>query len=261
MYTSLKQNTHLSHLTTNIRREPRFEPILMRIVSYEEGVPFNIRNEIISELVSYGVLKRGADKFCEIANPIYHYCITKAFQPLVNGLEREYHPEDTRAGFLDYLTPEGEIDMRALLQNFRDFIARAGYRILEAPVKPQEFVGQNLLFGYLDTFVRIARGFMYLEIRTGRGRMDLIILHKGEKHIVETKIWEGLKLYQGGKRQLAEYLKLEGVSEGYYVVFDHRSKPEARTEEEVIKGKAIVSYVIPVLQKRPSDTTKSTFRI
>jgi len=177
----------------------------------------------------------------------------QAFQPLFNGLELLYLPEDTDAGFFDYLTPEGKINMRKLIANFRDFIARAGYRILSVPETPHQFVGQNLLFAYLDQFVNMIRGFMYLEVRTGRGRMDLIILHKGEKYIVETKIWEGVKLYQGGKHQLAEYLKLEGVSEGYYVVFDHRSKPEARAEEEMIEGKAIKSYVIPVMQERPSE--------
>jgi len=192
----------------------------------------------------------------------------RAFQPLFNGLEREYLPEDTDAGFLDYLSPDGKIEMRPLLANFRDFIARAFplikggkggclYRILEVPETPAEFVGQDLLFAYLDTFVRIVRGFMYLEVQTGRGRMDLIILHEGEKHIVETKIWEGKSLYQAGKNQLAEYLKLEGVTEGYYVVFDYRKNPQAREEEEVIEGKVIVSYVIPVVQKKPSSVTKS----
>jgi hypothetical protein len=89
---------------------------------------------------------------------------------------------------------------------------------------------------------------MYLEVRSGRGRMDLIILHKRRKYIVETKLWEGKRFYATGKQQLALYLD----TEGYYVVFDHRSKLEARTEEEVINGKTIVSFVIPVVQKRPS---------
>jgi hypothetical protein len=93
---------------------------------------------------------------------------------------------------------------------------------------------------------------MYLEVRSGRGRMDLIILHKQRKYIVETKLWEGKRFYATGKQQLALYLDTEGESEGYYVVFDHRSKPEARAEEEVINGKTIVSFVIPVVQKRPS---------
>jgi len=257
-----ERNVNISHLTTNIRRNKRSERALMEICSYESGVPFNLHNELISELATYGVLKKGTDGLCEIANPIYQYCIMQAFQPLLNGLEREYLPEDTDAGFLDYLSSDGNIEMRKLIANFRDFIARVGYRILEVPETPAEFVGQDLLFAYLDTFVRIVRGFMYLEVQTGRGRMDLIILHRSlatsatEKYIVETKIWEGKSLYQAGKNQLAEYLKLEGVTEGYYVVFDYRKKPQAREEEEAIEGKVIVSYVIPVVQKKPSSLTK-----
>ena len=252
-----EQNVHISHLTTNIRRNPRFESMLMRIVLREQPVSFNPDNEIVGELATYGVLVSDSDGICRIQNPIYQYRIVQAFLPLFNGLEDEYLPEDTDAGFFDYITPDGKINMHPLLANFRDFIARAGYRILEVPKTPQEFVGQYLLFAYLDQFVRQVHGFMYVEVRTGRGRMDLIILHKAEKYIVETKIWEGASFYQRGKRQLAEYLKLEGAKEGYYVVFDRRSKPQAREEVEVIDGKTIVGYCIPVVQKRPSDVKSS----
>jgi hypothetical protein len=246
-------NVHLTHLTTNIRRNPRFEPFLMGIISYDAGVRFNLHNEVISELATYGVLKKGTDGLCEIANPIYQYCIVQTFQPLINGLEREYLSEETHIDFADYLTPEGNINMRELLSNFRDFIARAGYRILQVPDTPKEFVGQYLLFAYLDTFVRQVHGFMYLEVRTGRGRMDMIILHKSFKYIIETKIWEGIKRFSAGKRQLADYLKLEGVSEGYYVVFDHRSKPQALLETDEIEEQTIISYTIPVVQEKPSN--------
>jgi hypothetical protein len=246
-----ESNAHFDHLVTNIRRNPRFESLLMKICSYETGVRFNLRHEVISELVTYGVLKKGSDSLCEIANPIYQYCIMQTFQPLINGLEQEYLSQER--DFLDYLTIDQKINMPQLLANFHDFIARAGYRILQIPDTPQEFVGQYLLFGYLDAFVRQIQGFMYLEVRSGRGRMDLIILHQQSKYIVETKIWEGLKRYEAGKQQLAKYLKLEGMSEGYYVVFDHRAKPEARQEQESVEGLTIVSYTIPVVQERPSD--------
>jgi hypothetical protein len=246
-------NVHLDHLVTNIRKNPRFESLLMKITSYDAGIRFNIRDEAISELVTYGVLKKSHESLCEIANPIYHYCIMQTFKPTINGLEQQYLPEEAETGFVDYLTDDEKINMRLLLANFNDFIARAGYRILSVPQTPQEFVGQYLLFGYFDTFVLQIQAFMYLEVRTGRGRMDLIILHQQSKYIVETKIWEGNKRYQAGKRQLAKYLKLEGISDGYYVVFDHRQKPEARLEEEIIDGLTIISYVIPVVQEKPSN--------
>ncbi len=247
-----ERNTNIEHLTTNIRRNPRFESILMKITATDEGVAFNLRDDLISELATYGVIKQGTDGMCEIANPIYFYCILQVFKPAVNGLEQEYLPEDTSEGFLDYLSPIGEIKMGALLDNFRDFIARAGFKILQVPDTPQESVGRHLLLAYLEQFVRLVGGFMHIEVQTGRGRIDLLITHNQQKYVVETKIWRGDGSYQKGKRQLASYLKLEDATEGYYVVFDHRTNPEQRSETEELEGFKIRSYVIPVMQERPS---------
>ena len=143
--------------------------------------------------------------------------------------------------------------MGALLDNFRDFIARAGFRILQVPETPQEYVGQHLLFAYLEQFVQIVGGTMYLEVQTGRGRIDILILHNQRKYIVETKIWGGDMRYEAGKAQLATYVRLEAAAAGYYVVFDHRKEPEPRVEIETLDGSMIRSYVIPVVQERPSS--------
>ena len=245
-----ERNTNIEHLLTNIRKDPRFQTLLMRIVSYEDSVPFNPDNDIINELATYGVIRKGTDRKCEIVNPIYLYRIIQAFKPLVNGLERDYFPEDTED--FQYLTDTGEIQMERLMNNFRDFIARAGFRILQVPETPQEFIGQHLLFAYLDQFVTSVNAAMYMEVPTGRGRMDLIVLHNQRKYIIETKIWRSDRSYSEGKQQLAAYLSTEGVGEGYYVVFDHREAPEPRTETETIDGLTIRSYVVPVVQERPS---------
>ena len=248
-------NANISHLLTNIRRNPRFESVLMRIASYETGLRFNPDDEIISELATYGVITKGADRMCEILNPIYQQRIIQAFKPLVNGLEQEYFPEDTHQDLANYLTSTNQIKMDSLLDNFRDFIARAGFRILLVPDTPKEFVGQHLLYAYLDQFVQLIHGHLYLEGQTGRGKIDLAIFYNAKKYIVETKIWEGPRSYQAGKKQLAAYLKLEGASEGYYVVFDHRTEPEPRAETETIDSLTIRSYVIPVVQEIPSQQT------
>ena len=248
-----EKHTNIDHLITNIRKDRSFEALLMKIASYDEGVDFNLDSDIINELATYGVIAEGTDGMCEIVNPIYQYRIIRAFKPIVNGLEQEYLPEDNRAGFQGYLTSDGQIQMVALLDNFRDFIGRAGFKILQVPDTPQEYVGQHLLFAYLNQFVQIVGGTMYLEVQTGRGRMDILILHRNEKYIVETKIWGGDARYQTGKAQLAAYVRSEGAKEGYYIVFDRRNTPEPRVETETIDGLALRSYVIPVIQERPSE--------
>ena len=133
-----ENNTNLTHLVTNIRRDPRFKNLLMKIVSYERGVRFSLHQKLISELAIYGVIGKGPDGMCQVLNPIYQYCILQTFKPVINGLERDYFPEDT--DFPDYLTPTGQINMELLLDNFRDFIARVGFRILQVPETPKEYV-------------------------------------------------------------------------------------------------------------------------
>ena len=249
----LEKNTNIEHLTTNVRKSRQFERLLMRIMTYEEGVRFNPHDDIIDELTTYGVIQNGVDGRCEIVNPIYLHHIMQVFTPTVNGLERDYFAENTTGEFQNYLTPEGHLDIERLLDNFRDFITRVGFKILQVPETPQEYVGRHLLLTYLDSFVKAVGGVMSFEVPTGSGKMDLCITHNQRKYIVETKIWRGDVRYQAGKQQLAAYLKLEGVTEGYYVVFDHRQKPEPRAETETMAGVHIQSYVIPVIQAAPSN--------
>ena len=248
-----EDNTNLSHLITNVRKDRRYERLLMNILSSDEGVRFNLRNELINELTTSGVIKRADDGMCEIVNPIYLYCIIQAFKPAVNGLELDYFAEDNIAGFREYLNESGQVDLEGVLDNFRDFIARAGYKILQVPDTPQEYIGQHLLLTYLEPFVHLIGAGMYIEVQTGRGKMDLLISHNQEKYVIEIKIWRGDVRYQAGKRQLAAYVNSENALEGYYIIFDHRKEPIQRKENERIDGASIRSYVIPVIQQVPSS--------
>ena len=54
-----ERNTNIEHLVTNIRRDRRFEALLMKIASYDEGIAFNPYDDLMSELATYGVIARG----------------------------------------------------------------------------------------------------------------------------------------------------------------------------------------------------------
>ncbi len=60
------------------------------------------------------------------------------------------------------------------------------------------------------------------------------------------------------KEELAEYLKLENTTEGYYIVFDHRDNPNPQVETDTFDDLIIRSYIIPVLQKPPSQVLSET---
>ena len=78
-----ERNTNIDHLLTNIRRDPRFKNLLMRIASYERGLPFSWDYNIMNQLAMYGVIREGSDGMCEIVNPIYQHRILQAFKPSV----------------------------------------------------------------------------------------------------------------------------------------------------------------------------------
>ena len=242
-----RDNTHFQHLIRNIKRQPEFRNILLQTIFNDKGVRFNIHNDDISELVTYGLIKRGEGGYCIIDNPIYQNVVINTFNPLINGLETEYLPDEPLV-FSDYISGDNRIQLGALIDNFIQHINRSGYKILAFPSPPQEFVGQYLLLTYLDIFVSEIGAHIYPEVNTGRGRMDIILLHQEKKYIIETKLWGGEKRYQEGKRQLARYLESEQVDEGYYLVFDYRKKNvEEKRERENIHQKTIFSYCIPVL--------------
>ena len=248
-----ESNTNISHLTGNIRKDPRLEKFLMGIALNGENRRFNLDNEIISELATYGIIAEDENGLCAVHNPIYLQHVIQLFQPLINGLEDQYFTEDGPHDFREFVTAGGQLQMHSLIDNFSNFITRAGFRILQVPETPQEFVGQYLLFGYLDEYVNLIGATMFLEIPTGRGRADLIVVHKRRKYIIETKIWRSEKSYQLGKKQLAAYMKNEKAQEGYYIVFDYREKSISKVEIDTVDGLVIHSYAIPVLQERPSQ--------
>jgi len=246
-----EKNTHFDTLLKNIRRRDEFRNVLLKIIGKEEGVPFNLRDDVHEELTTYGVIKERRG-MCIIENPIYQSIIIDAFKPRENGVEDQYLPDGV--AFSEYVAPDGRILMESLLENFCDFIQRAGFRILLAPSTPKEFVGQYLLLGYLDIFVRQIGAEIFPEVPTGRGRMDIILLYKRQRYIIETKLFYNEKHYQNGKKQLAKYLEQEGTQVGYYIVFDHREGAKEKREKEDIGNKTIFSYCIPVLQPKPSNS-------
>jgi hypothetical protein len=77
------------------------------------------------------------------------------------------------------------------------------------------------LDGFIHFFIQCLGGQTFIEVPTGKGRTDILILYQNHKYIVETKRFVNHYYLKQGKGQLVEYLKSEDISKGYYVVFSH----------------------------------------
>ena len=268
-HTQLLRRTDTSNISrillTNVRRDARtLKALLMDILTYEEGVRFNPRNPLINQLATYGVITRGSDGLCEIANPdLSAIGSSKPLSLLFNGLEarlfpRKYNGTDFIA--LPQSLPDGlQMELPFLITSKPSSPALAIKHPTGARYPPRAYVGQHLLLRLSWThFIRVDRGrICFMEVQTGRGRIDLLITHNQRKYIVETKIWRRrIKYYTGWEETAVCISELwKPRTEGYYVVFDHRRGPESRTETEVIDGVKIRSYVIPVTQAQPSTAS------
>lgn len=85
-----EHNANFENLITYIHRDPRFEGILMRIISHSnKGVFFDRYDERIAELAINGIISEGNYGMCQIANPIYFDYIKRVFNTQFKELEQE----------------------------------------------------------------------------------------------------------------------------------------------------------------------------
>ena len=193
---------------------------------------FSLNAPLVHTLHMHGIISKSAAGTCQIANPIYAQVLLAAFRPVQIGLQGAI-----LANGYDFRphVGNGELQMQALLSRFREFVERRGREAFKVTPMPQEATGQYLLMAYLDIVVRQIGGAQFTEINSGEGRLDLVVVLKGRRYIVETKIWRGQALYEEGLTQLADYLASEGQTTGYYVLFHARPAVYGKLPDEALE--------------------------
>ena len=162
-------------------------------------------------------------------------------QPVINGELEHYTTVAT--DFSAFLHGDG-LNVPALLESYRQYVRRRGFRAFDTE-HLKEGAWHYSLDGYLSFFVERFGHRCFVEVPTGRGRTDILIVWGRRSYIIETKVYTDNWTYAQGKRQLAEYLRSEGLDEGYYVVFSNKHTDEHTLfEDEEIDGKRILTYLV-----------------
>lgn len=218
-----------------------FETVIRHAEKYRDDVLnilfggtyiFNLNDGLVNELYTQGVIRQDEHGNCRIANPLYGEVLLAAFRPVRVGLQTALlvNGYDFRTHVVD-----GQLQMATLLSRFREFVERRGREAFKVTDLPQEATGQYLLMVYLDLIVRQLGGDLFTEVDSGDGRLDLIVVYRGQRYIIETKIWRGPVEFDNGLAQLAAYLTTEGETRGYYVVFHARPNVYGQLAQEELE--------------------------
>lgn len=242
-----ENNTHFYSITS---KAAPHRQLLLPMLFYDE-TRANLREAAVAELLMYGVLRVIEDesgvRLARIANPIYRKILILTFAPTVDapmesGRIRHQH------------IINGTVNFDALLDHFKAFVQEHGVRLLRSAKtgRPLEISGQYLLLSYLEAAFNGIQGFVTIESVSSAGEMDLLAFYRGQRFIVEAKIWYDNSHYEEGKKQPVRYLRAAGLNKGYLVIFDEHltSNPLLSDQGEVFEvaldGKTLRVYLIGI---------------
>jgi len=230
-----EENNHFDNITEKARQfKEAFTDVVFNGVEYVPG------DEEQSLLLTHGLIKAdGKDVY--VSNPIYKKRFTKTFfRDVARQVDITFKP---------YYLPDGALDMERILLDFEKYIAQIGAAAFYSTNKPMEVTGKFQLTAWLYQFVSKGIGELYYESRTGLGIMDIMLVYKNKKHIIETKIKRYPGVTEEALEQLTErYLQPERVDHGYIVMFDPKTKVGELCTPRVhhVKDKKILSFNIGI---------------
>jgi len=225
------------------------QDFMLSLLFSGQPIPFTIHHPDIGYLYAHGVVEN-VDGMADIDVPLYKKVLLNAFRPAING-EAGYYVS-AKDNFSAYLQND-DLNIKAILQQYAAYVTRRGFRAFDTE-QLKEGAWHYSLDGFINFFMESLGGQTFVEVPSGRGRADILILFRGKKYIIETKIFSHLSYFEKGKRQLAEYVNSEGLAEGYYVVFSSKhGKDDVLEQDEIIDGKRIYTRIIRVKFERPSQ--------
>lgn len=233
----LEKNDHFDNL---YEKAKLYKETFVEIVF--DNVEYSPYEKDQTWLEQYGLIKNKNARAI-VANNIYKAMFIKTFFKEVKAYEE--------IPLQGYVLPGNRLDMERILLNFEQYIAQIGVNAFYKEEKPYEKTGQFLLTAWLYQFVRGGAGELRYEVPSGFGRMDIILIYKGRKYIIETKINRHnlTRTLNNGIAQVSgKYLASESVDEGYLVIFDIKKQigEECEPQQHQVGGKRVTSFTIGI---------------
>ncbi len=217
------------------------QALMLQVLFGNEPISYTVDDPNINYLSAHGVVQN-IDGFVQVPVPLYSKRLITAFRPPVNGESSEYIVS-ARESLNEFISGDG-LNLHASLDKYRFYVERRGFRAFDTK-QLKEGAWHYSLDGFIHFFIQQLGGDTLVEVPSRRGRTDILVLYHNQRYIIETKIFASDARFQSGKLQLVDYLKSEGLADGFYVVFSKKhSESDTLFTSEVIEGKRVHTWII-----------------
>ena len=226
---SEESNTNFDSLVKNLENNKDLYDFVYRIVVDAEVVRFNVNEPLIIMGLEHGIFKN--DKQIRVHNRIYEqilydYMTAKTTVAMKSHLDYGGH----------FTLDNDALDMQAALLKFQQFMKE------EFSEKDKTFLekqGRLVFLSFLSPILN-GKGHSFKEVQTSEEkRLDIVVTYSSNKYIIELKRWYGDAAHKKGIAQLADYLDIHSVREGFLVIFEYNKVKSWRKEWITHEGKRI----------------------
>jgi hypothetical protein len=177
----------------------------------------------------YGLIRKNGGNKIRIHNRIFDELMTDFItaKRTIEGGELINRVQEA------YIKLDGTLDFELVLLKFQEVI-KEKYNTSDY-LQDENFLhnGVRMLFFVFLKPILNGIGFTFKEVQTGpENRMDVVVIFKQQKFVVEFKIWRGIAAHENGIKQLKGYMLSESVPHGYMLIFDKNRNKEFVTEME-----------------------------
>ena len=231
------RNLLFDSLMGKVHDNERLCDILWRILFAGETVSYNAYDLGISDAEMYGFVCNNHGTVA-VTNRIFEMLLYNFFLSQAELDSPSYKAGAEEKG---QFVHNGHLNMDHVLSRFVEIYDDLYGDNEETFVEAE---GRQRFLLYVRPIIN-GTGNYYVESQTrDNKRMDLVIDYKGERFIIELKIWRGEKYHTDGERQLAGYLESMKLEEGYMLTYSFKKSKEIGVRRVMVDGKELVEAVV-----------------
>ena len=224
----LEDNSNFGSLIKNLEDNKELRDLAEMILLGSKEVFYEPSAKLINIGRMHGIFRASEDRKVVIYNKIYEEKVTNYLLTTFSTIKNSFNSVQS-----PFLKPDGKLDMKHVLQKFQEVI-KEKYSKTDH-LKSDEFLENNLRMLFLVFLKPIINGtgFSFKEVQTSaERRLDIVVLFKDEKFIVELKMWYGEKYHIQGIEQIKDYMSRENVDEGYMIIMSKNKDKQFTSTDE-----------------------------